>query len=79
MNTLLSITLFIIGIYIMSAQFDALTAQVAATNATAQAAVAAIATLEARTTENPAAVQALSDSLKSASDALAAAVATVGA
>lgn len=69
----------LIGIYIMSAEFDALKSQVAASTAVAQSAVDAINKLAARTAEDPAAVQALTDSLKSSSDALAAAVAASGA
>lgn len=64
-----------IGIIKMSVEFDALSAQVAATNATAQTAVDAIKALASRSTEDPVAVAALTASLKSASDALATAVA----
>lgn len=71
---LLSSTLFILGIIIMSAQFDALAAQVAVSNATAQSAVDAVNALATRSTEDPVAVQALTDALKTSSDALAAAV-----
>lgn len=69
----LSLILFI-GIILMSAQFDALTAQVAASNAIAQSAVDAVNALAARSTEDPAAVDALTASLKTSSDALQAAV-----
>lgn len=72
---LITSILFILGAYKMSAAFDALTAQVAASNSIAQSAVDAINALKAQSPEDPAAVQALTDSLKASSDALAAAVA----
>lgn len=74
---LLNLAFTLIGLFIMSAEFDALKAQVAATLTAEQSAIVLINSIAAQiaaASEDPAAVQALSDQLKASADALAAAV-----